>query len=66
VFFGGVFFLVSGLLLAINPWRIGEWFVRQQPGAVPAGVSAHFVSRRAGIFLIFGGGGTLAAWGSGS
>ena len=60
---GGVCCLVGGLLLVINPWRIGEWFIQQKPGAVPAGVSARFVSRRFGIVTLWVGGGLLTAWG---
>lgn len=63
MFWIGVFFLAVGLILTVNPWRIGEWFIKQKPGAVPAGVSAHFVSCRTGIVLMFGGFCLLIAWG---
>jgi hypothetical protein len=63
VLLGGVCCLVGGLLLVVNPWRIGEWFIQQKPGAVPAGVSARFVSRCFGIVTLWLGGGLLTAWG---
>jgi hypothetical protein len=63
VLLGGVCCLVGGLLLVVNPWRIGEWFIQQKLGAVPAGVSARFVSRRFGIVMLWLGGGLLIAWG---
>ncbi|MEU0083480.1 hypothetical protein [Streptomyces sp. NPDC006274] len=60
---GGVCCLVGGLLLVVDPWRTGEWFIQQKPGAVPAGVSARFVARRFGIVTLWVGGGLVTAWG---
>ncbi|MEV0494660.1 hypothetical protein [Streptomyces atratus] len=63
MFLMGICWLVGGLLLTINPWGIGEWFIRQKPGAVPVGGSARFVARRFGIVMLWVGGGALVAWG---